>query len=142
MPNASTKDLTGKLYRIVDAKLANAQMKAGYMQDRLKDGDLVACLHRKHAKVHIYALVDVTYPEGIDHPEGKIYPEPFWFPAEPIGVPIFWNLQPRSLEFRRLHAEFTVPFFPRELEPIPTRLEKRGPHEPIADEALQALERS
>ncbi len=101
--NGRKDELVGKIYQVRTSD--NEKTKSGYMQGRLKDGDLVLCLERSHAKVHRYA------PLWCDDGGVRVYPEAFWFLSDPIGEEIkAW--QPSPQEFRRLWGEMTLKGIP------------------------------
>jgi hypothetical protein len=98
-----SEDLAGKIYQV--RAYENAKTKPGYMQGRLKDGDLLLCLERSHAKVHRYA------PLWCDVTGMRVYPEAFWFLSDPIGE-LVTSWQPTPQEFRRLWGELVLKHIP------------------------------
>ena len=98
-----SEDLTGKIYRV--QSVDNLKTKPGYMQGRLKDGDLVLCLERTHARVYRYA------PLWIDEAGVKVYPEAFWFLSEPIGE-VLTSWQPTAAQHHQLWGALTLKGLP------------------------------
>ena len=94
-----SEELVGKIFRV--RAFDNTRTKPGYMQGRLKEGDLVLCLERSHARVHRYA------PLWCDEAGVRVYPEAFWFLSEPIGE-LVTTWQPMPQEFRRLWGELVL----------------------------------
>jgi hypothetical protein len=94
-----SEDLPGKIYRV--RTFDNMKTKPGYMQGRLKDGDLVLCLERTHARVYRYA------PLWCDEMGVRVYPEAFWFLSDPIGEPVT-SWQPTPAQYRQLWGEVAL----------------------------------
>jgi hypothetical protein len=106
-----TKISVGKLYQVTAAD--NAAVQPGYMEGRLRDGDLVLCLEHAYQRVHRYA------PLWVDTEGVKLYPEAYWFLSTPIGTLVeAW--QPSMAEFHRLWGGLVLKGLPQQLIPSST----------------------
>jgi hypothetical protein len=108
-----TKISVGKLYQVTVAD--NAAVQPGYMEGRLRNGDVLLCLEHVHQRLYRYAPVWVD-AEGI-----TLYPEAYWFLSIPIGTLVeAW--QPTAAEFHRLWGGLVFKGMQQQLIPYTTAL--------------------